>query len=325
MQMLHTKPVTCTDNKCSCSVQHEEITDILTKEQAKKIMSTVKCALTDEKAAFTSVSQLFDSLGIDQHKFETAYECIVKKTEVVLKRQVSDVWVNPYNKDLLKAWNANMDIQFIVDAYACIVYIISYISKAERQMGLLLSNAQHEAKQGNTDAKNTLKKLGSVYLHNRDVCAQEAVYRVTNMHLKECSRKVMFIPTGDNSTRLSLPLKVLQQKAQTQDLSEQDMWMTSHVDRYKARPEDSVFNEMCLATFVSQYRVLAKTEKATDKIKLGKDLGFVRKRTRTQPAVVRYARFKPDNDSEKYFQSILQLFLPYRLDVDLKPTCLSNF
>ena len=38
-----------------------------------------------------------------------------------------------------------MDIQYVVDAYACIVYIISYISKAEREMGMLLGNAQREA------------------------------------------------------------------------------------------------------------------------------------------------------------------------------------
>lgn len=65
-----------------------------------------------------------------------------------------------------------------MDAYVCVVYIISYISKAEREIGLLLTNAQREAaKDGNVSAKEALKSLGSVYLHNRDVSAQEAVYR----------------------------------------------------------------------------------------------------------------------------------------------------
>lgn len=80
----------------------------------------------------------------------------------------------------------------MVDAYACAVYVISYISKAEKEIGLLLQNAQREAtKQSNVNAKEALKKLGSVYLHSRDVCAQEAVYRLTGLHLKECSRKVI--------------------------------------------------------------------------------------------------------------------------------------
>lgn len=155
----------------------------------------------------------------------------------MLKRQVNEVWVNQYSKPLLKCWNSNLDIQYVVDAYACVVYIISYISKAEREMGLLLGSAQREAhKEGNISAKDALENLGSVYLHNREVCAQESVYRLTNMHLKECSRKVVFVPTGENIIKMILPLKVLRQKATSHDLTTEDMWMTSIVDRYKNRP-----------------------------------------------------------------------------------------
>lgn len=101
-----------------------------------------------------------------------------------------------------------MDISFVTDAYAVIIHIISYITKAETEIGLLLTNAQKE-KQGNFCAKDALKKLGSVYLQNRDVCAQEAVNSLTNMHLKECSRKVVFVPTGNNIEKMSLLLGVL--------------------------------------------------------------------------------------------------------------------
>lgn len=177
----------------------------------------------------------------------------------MLKRQVDEVWINQYNKSLLKCWNANLDIQYVADAYACIVYI-SYISKAEREIGLLLGNAQKEAsKQGNVDDKDAFKKnLGTVYLHNRDACAQEAGYRIINLHLKECSRKVVFVPTGDNVVKMSLPLSVLKQKASSQDLTTDNMWMTSTADRHKNRPNDAAFNNICLATFASEYRVLAK-------------------------------------------------------------------
>ena len=90
---------------------------------------------------------------------------------------------------------------------------------------MLSGNAQREAwKGGNVSAKEALKSHGSVYLHNRDVCAQEAVYRLTNMRLKECSRKVVFCPTGENVVRMSLPIKVLRQKAASGDVSSEDMW-----------------------------------------------------------------------------------------------------
>ena len=281
-------------------------------------MTAVKTAILEEK--IDSVQSLFDSDGINQKLFEMAYKCINNTTHIVLKRQLNEVWVNQYNKFGLQCWNANMDIQYVTDAYACIVYIISYISKSERKMGLLLANAQRESTtQGNVDAKQALKKLGTVYLHNREVSAQEAVYRLTNMHLKECSRKVQFIPTGDDTVRMSLPLSIIQNKLNSQNLKSEEMWMTSFVDRYKNRPNQPVFNNICLATFASEYRIAYKSEPTSNKIKLQNNLGFIVKRTRTQPAIVRFARFSVTKSPEKFYQSLLQLFLPYRTDSQLKP------
>lgn len=49
-------------------------------------------------------------------------------------------------------------------------------------MGLLLDRAHKGAKnQASTEAKEALKKLVSVYIHNTEICMQEAVYRLTNM------------------------------------------------------------------------------------------------------------------------------------------------
>ncbi len=75
----------------------------------------------------------------------------------------------------------------------------------------------------------------------------------------------------------------------------------------------------CLASFASEYRDVPKNEKCqSNVIKLDNDCGFVKKRTRTDVAVVRYARFSPTKDPEKHYQSLLQLFLPYYTDNQLK-------
>lgn len=80
------------------------------------------------------------------------------------------------------------------------MYIISYISKAEREMGDLLKTAQQEARDGNLQVMDELRKLGSVYLHHREVSVMESVYRVTGMHLKQCSRQVLLSGTISPST-----------------------------------------------------------------------------------------------------------------------------
>jgi len=298
----------------------------ISKELAEAIMKKVRECLLNSDTVFDSVDSMFASIGINQEIFEMAYNKMTKKTSVVLKRKPNDVWVNQYNPDLLRCWNANMDIQFVVDAYSCIVYIISYISKAEREMGLLLANAQKEAhNQGNMDAKQALRKLGSVFLHNREVSAQESVYRLTNMKLKQGSRKVVFIPTGTNQIRMSLPLNTIHKKAECGEDDSDGIWMKSISDRYRARPHTNEFSAMCLATFASDYRVLTASEKCSDRVKLENDMGFVRKRTRTDSAIVRYARFSPTKNSENYHQSILELFLPHFVRDQLKPTNFNTY
>ena len=58
-----------------------------------------------------------------------------KGTNVVSKRKPCETKIN---RDLMKACQANMDIQFIIDVYACVMYIASYMMKKERGMCELL-------------------------------------------------------------------------------------------------------------------------------------------------------------------------------------------
>ncbi|XP_073694460.1 uncharacterized protein [Garra rufa] len=295
------------------------------RDAASTILKKVRSALTNSDIHYDSTNAFFESIGINQTLFEKAYKQCSKKKTVVLKRSPKDVWVNQYNKHLLRAWQGNMDIQYVTDAYSVVVYIISYITKAEQEMGLLLQRAQNEAMNGNLEVRSSLKMLGSVYLHNREISAQEAVYRLTGMHLKECSRKVQFIPIGLNPVKMSLPLRVLQKK-DDQSAEETTFWMTNLVDRYKNRPNTHEFEIQCLAGFCSENRILSKSEVSSKKkssedkvIKLNNNCGYMMKRTRTAPAVVRYPRFSPTKDPEKYYHSLLQLFLPHYEDHQLKP------
>ncbi len=58
-----------------------------------------------------------------------------KNIKVVLQRGPDDVYINNYNPWILSLWKANMDIQYVTNAYACIFYICSYIAKAEQEVG----------------------------------------------------------------------------------------------------------------------------------------------------------------------------------------------
>ena len=289
------------------------------KQAAKQLLQTVWEKVQDPTSEFLSCEQLFDALEINQGIFEKAYNTITSKQTIVLQRNPNEIWTNQYNPCLLKSWDANLDIQYVLDPFSCIVYIISYISKSEREMGMLLKQTSIEAEEGNLSARQTLKKIGSAYLHHREVSAQEAVYRVCNLRMKESSRKTIFIPVGENPTRLSKPLHQIKENREDVD----DVWMTSIVERYENRPNNEEFVNMCLAQFCSEFRVLAKSEvPSTSKegvFELQNGKGFVQRRVRTNPAIIRYPRFSQEKTPEKFYQSMLQLFLPYWCQDHLKP------
>ena len=140
-----------------------------------------------------------------------------------------------------------MDIQYVVNAYACVMYITSYILKAEKGKGELLKQAAREMEQGNT--RQQLNKLGSVFLTNREVSAQEAVYRVLLMPLQRCSRSVVFINTDNKESRdtLLLPFSQLQKL----DDDNEDVYCKNIIDQYAARPK--YCEDMCLAQFAASH------------------------------------------------------------------------
>ncbi len=140
-------------NKPVCKCFDDD--DKMPKKIPQAILTAVTKAMEDD-VPYASVEELFESLHINQSIFEEAYRKIKTKNKVVFKRGVNEVWINQYSKQLLKCWNANMDISFVTDAYAVIIYIILYITKAEREIGLLLS--MHKKKQQNKEI-SPLKKL----------------------------------------------------------------------------------------------------------------------------------------------------------------------
>lgn len=159
-QTFISKPeITCTNDQALKKRKAEQMYSELW-DNVFKIMPTT----TNEACTSESILQ---GINISQTELQDHCNVMSSKEIIYLKRNVKDIWINNYNKHLLRLWNANMDIQFVLDAYSCIMYILSYITKAEHEMGALLKQAQAEARQGNTDPVTELKCLDSIYLNHR--------------------------------------------------------------------------------------------------------------------------------------------------------------
>ena len=55
-----------------------------------------------------------------------------------------------------------MDLQYILDPYACVMYIASYMLKSEKAMTELLRQVSREC--ASEDIKTQLRRLGSVFV-----------------------------------------------------------------------------------------------------------------------------------------------------------------
>ena len=119
--------------------------------------------------------------------------------------------------------------------------------KSERAMSELLKKVAEENQ--DEDLKSKLRKVGSAFLNNREVSAQEAAYRLLSLPLKKASRKVVFVNKAPKDKRISM----LKPQIQLQEMDDDDenIFCTSPLDRYVARPDE--LENMSLAQFAATY------------------------------------------------------------------------
>lgn len=160
---------------------------MLGKENFQKIAKKCSEVKTASTLSFEEFLQEIDM------NLETYLHCIqstLTVSKVFLKRSLEETRINNYNKTLLKCREANLDIQFIQDPYACVSYIVSYISKGQRGLSNLLSDACQEAKRKDSDIRQQVRRIGNQFLSHVEIGAREAAYLILQMHLRQSTREL---------------------------------------------------------------------------------------------------------------------------------------
>ena len=101
--------------------------------------------------------QLFLNLNVSEETHLLAIRSTLISTTLFLKRQPDELRINNNNGSSLSAWRANMDIQFVLDIYACAIYIVPHISKAQKGISEILRAACNEARKGHTSIKQQVR------------------------------------------------------------------------------------------------------------------------------------------------------------------------
>ena len=70
--------------------------------------------------------ELLLKLKVTEDDYRLAVRSSLNAPTVFLKGKPNELRINNYNPPCLRAWRANMDIQFVLVLYACAMYIVSY-------------------------------------------------------------------------------------------------------------------------------------------------------------------------------------------------------
>ena len=141
-------------------------------EQAVRALAAVRKVLDDKDTPEDiSMDELLLKPGVSSDMYLCGLKICSTGNSVVMKRKPLESWINTYNPDVIRVWRANMDLQYILDPYACVMYITVYMLKSEHLMGELLKQVSKEC--GSEDIRT---RLGSAFLNHHEVSAQEAAY-----------------------------------------------------------------------------------------------------------------------------------------------------
>ena len=258
-----------------------------------------------------SLNDLLVKAEVSEKDYSEALQTSCTGNIVILKREPNECCINNYNSSVMLAWEANMDIQFVLNAYACIMYVASYIMKTERSMGELLKRVAVEAR--TEELKVQLRKVGAAFLTHREVSAQEAVYRLLSLPMKQLTRSVVFVDTNPKNERIA----VLKGKDSLNELNDDDtdVFQKSLIDRYQHRPQQ--LRSMCLAEFAANYVVnykpddsnvcdaLPDEESDVTSTKISLTGGFGKMNKRKQEAVIRFRKYNKDSDPTNWYRAKL--------------------
>ncbi|KAG8181034.1 hypothetical protein JTE90_024780 [Oedothorax gibbosus] len=111
-----------------------------------------------------------------------------------------------------------MDLQFVLNAFACAHYVLSYINKSDRGMSKLMGDRLEQSRKGNLGIKVRLKKLGNSFINAKKKpytryleCPSLDVVETNFSSLFDFSKnrtRKIFVPAPENDDKVAEFLEI---------------------------------------------------------------------------------------------------------------------
>ena len=278
-------------------------------------------------------------IGMTSEQYIMLIRSTIHRRKLFMKRSPRETRINVYMKGLLHAWQANHDVQFVLNPYQCVSYICDYMTKSQKGISELMQAANDEVRTGNMNLKESVRHIGNKFVNAAESPIQQCCYDILSLPITNSTRKKEFINTSPPELRVGLA-KSMETLRQMKPDSKQ-VTMLSNIDRYSMRPK--FLESWCLAEYVAKTDIEYPKKSATHPVCDDDDeddpesredceqnetfaerdgFPYVLRnglvlRLRTKNKIIRFRRYSEKNDPENYYREMLMLYVPWRKESEL--------
>ncbi|XP_066935952.1 uncharacterized protein [Clytia hemisphaerica] len=293
-----------------------------------------------------SIEEILTELGITK---ETYYKNLAispdKGFQIHYKRSPAACFVNNYFEEGLRAWEANMDLQPVLDYHRAVSYMCAYISKSEDESTEAMKQAAKEALESNASLREKMKSISRAYRTHREMSLQEAVSIVLpEVWLRKTSPGVTFANSNLPENRYRVCKS--QGEISIMDADDRNVFKRNMLDWYLDRPDArhmngrfAAVNHLCFAEFLANYILESKKveeendyqpeilEELDPSVVMDRRLPASfplmsnkkeRLKLRKTKSVLRYHVPSKEKKPEHYAHHLLFMFFPFRNENELK-------
>lgn len=336
--MVPFPPLTAVDESGALA-PHEEA-ERLRRQQLKAKYNEMHQGL--EHGDFDSLEQFLRVFDVgSREQYLDILRAGATRPHVLHERTPAQKRVNAFNSWIGRVLDSNMDLQLILDHYACASYVIDYVNKSDHGMSHLQRAVADLLKDNaNEEYRELLRKLQVNVLKGVEMSAQEAAWFLLRQEMSRKSRDVLYIPTcfPEESVRV----RKTNEEVNRLPAGSTDVWKPNVIQKYEARWPPELDN-VCLADFVSKYKerrqrttttVTTTTttsgsgsgdDDAEDQVDADCDRPTKTKTVtktkantttlyslRERPVVIRYRNYNPGEDVDSYMREQVLLYVPFR-------------
>lgn len=207
-----------------------------------------------------TIEEILESLNITKEEYENALSISSDSGfQIHFRRFPNSCFINNYFTEGLMAWEANIDIQPVLDYYKAVSYMCAYLSKTEDESSEAMKKAASQALETGDTLFKQMKSIANAYRNHREMSVQEAVaITMPEIWLRKTFPAVVFA----NSNTPEKRYRVCRSEEEISNLppDSTDIFKRNMPDRYMDRPslefkngKYRIVDQMCYSEFLSNY------------------------------------------------------------------------